>query len=351
MRVGIVGGLIGLLIFGSMLRESAGDPFIIAALAQDSELEAKLESELGREVWIRSDSGHDGKFFLIQAMDPFMASEFSIENMKPPRYRAQRMLYPTVAGLAGLAPLAVIPWLMGSLHILALGVGSAATARLAERRGISRWWGLAFALNPGVVSSLLVGGATTIGLALALWGVVELERDRSVRSGIYFAASLLARETLVLLVAGALLADLWKHRKLRLQLGLIAATPSIAWAIFLRFQIPLPDNSSTNGGIVAPLSGIRRAIRRWDDELGLLIFALLTILAVGICLWHAARTVDPFFVGCALFGALFVVLAPVVLREHFDYSRVVAPVYIGFALFVGLRLQPPAMPIRETTHP
>jgi hypothetical protein len=60
---------------------------------------AYAEDRLGT-VYLRGDQGHDGKFFFIQANDPWvLAPENNAAVLDRPLYRSQRMLYPVLAGL------------------------------------------------------------------------------------------------------------------------------------------------------------------------------------------------------------------------------------------------------------
>ena len=56
--------------------------------------------------------GHDGKYYFMQAMDPFFMSpeDHAAYLLDRPTYRAQRMVYPTLAGGFGLLPAQAISW-------------------------------------------------------------------------------------------------------------------------------------------------------------------------------------------------------------------------------------------------
>ena len=70
-----------------------------------------------------------------------------------------------------------------------MGAGSWGLGRLASSMGMSRWLGLAFVLNPGIIFELAIDGGSLLGWALAVWGLVAVnerqmdDRCRSVRRG------------------------------------------------------------------------------------------------------------------------------------------------------------------------
>ena len=64
---------------------------------------AHLESLVGGPVVLIDGTGHDGQYFFLQANDPWLLNPTEgLEFLDFPTYRAQRMLYPVVAGLGGL---------------------------------------------------------------------------------------------------------------------------------------------------------------------------------------------------------------------------------------------------------
>ncbi|MGI9610867.1 MAG: hypothetical protein ACR2NL_11310 [Acidimicrobiia bacterium] len=338
MRVGIVGALIGLAVFGAMLLEADGDPFVIVAVAEDSAIGDRIETEIGRTVIARPNPGHDGQFFLLQAVDPLVADPFTVEYMWPTRYRGQRMFYPLVVGVGGLVPMVAIPWTMAVLQILSYGLGAGAVGELAARRGLTRWWGLAFVLNPGMWGSLQIGGASTMALALCFAAVLQHDRGRYLWAGVIFALSLLTRETMVLMLAGVMFEDLIRYRTVRLQMFALAVVPSAAWAVFLRLQVP-DATGDTNGALGLPFNGFPEAVEVWQRSFDGLLFGVMTTVSAFVLLWRAVVARDVLISACAPFAALFLLLTPSVLRMSFDYSRAVAPVYVGVVIVIAFALR------------
>jgi hypothetical protein len=340
-RLFVVGSLIGALLFSAMLVESGGDPFVIAAVGQDGAVVRNLvEAELDRPVVVRPGPGHDGSLFLLQALDPFYLDDITAQTDRPV-YRGQRLVYPLLAGLGGSLPLAAIPWAMALIHILSFGIGVAATGRLVERQGHTPWWGLAFALNPGVWAGLHIGGAGTLALATGILGVLYTDQRRFGRAAAVFTASVLTREVMLLMVAGTVLQE-WR-RSGRLKVGLVIwpVTASAVLALYLRLQIVSSTDAGVTKNLGPPFVGLIEAAPYWARTPAGLLFALTTIAAVVIVVVVAIRTTELLPAATAPFAVLFVALTAAVANENFDYSRAIAPAYTAAVLVIAHHLPAP----------
>ena len=320
-----------------MLREAGGDPFIIVAIAEDSAVEALIVEDIGRAVINRPSPGHDGQFFFMQAIDPLVSDPFTVEHMWPTRYRGQRMLYPLLSGLGGTLPVSAVPWTMAALQVLAFGLGTYSTAALAARRGLSPWWGMAFAINPGIWGALQIGGASTLAIAVGLYAVLQADRGRFAVAGGVFALSLLTRETMVLMLLGCIAQQLVAERRFRASMFGLAVVPSILWAVFLRIQVP-NATGDTNGALGIPFNGFTEAWTVWQRT-DAVAFGVMTTLVLAAVVVSALTIRDLALWACAPFAALFFILTPSVLRMSFDYSRAIAPAYIGGALLLAVALK------------
>ena len=111
----VIAQVAGAIVAASLLRHD-GD---IAGLIKFGEgvnarvITEHVEDVLGREVATVEAGGHDGKFFFLQALDPlYLEPTEHAALLDRPTYRAQRMLYPLLAGVGGLASPAVTLWTM-----------------------------------------------------------------------------------------------------------------------------------------------------------------------------------------------------------------------------------------------
>ena len=290
---------------------------------------------LGEDVNFRAGRGHDGKFFFAQANDPFLlAPDDHAAVLDRPVYRSQRVLFPLLAGVGGILPPWGVVWGMLTLSVISIAAGTFATALVAQGMGASAWWGLAFGLNIGVISELLVGGAGHLGLALMMFGVAALQRSSIGWSIAAMTGAVLAREVLLIGVAGVAF-WLWRRSQPRWAL-LHVVVPSlavIAWGAYVRARIGWMTGISEVEEIGLPFSGFIGAARLWptspyDMMVGVTIITIL-ILFVRRFLVSPEWLVGYVAVG---FVPVAVLLTRQVWFSYFDITRAVAPVITAFLL-------------------
>ncbi len=194
--------VVGLLIFASSLLGFDGDLTALLKFGSDdptAALTAHAEAVLNRDVTSFGVQGHDGKYFFLQALDPlYLSPEEHAVHLDRPGYRAQRMLFPLVAGLGGLLPPETVLWSMPLVNIAAIALGTLGTARLAQRLGGSAWLGLAFTVNPGIVYSFIISGAGIVAFVCAVWGTLAVVDGCTRSAVVWFVATVLAREVTIL---------------------------------------------------------------------------------------------------------------------------------------------------------
>ena len=155
------------------------DPTLYTAFGEEATATRQYAEERLDQVYLRPEQGHDGKFFFVQANDPLVLNpEENASVLDRPLYRSQRMLYPLIAGGFGLLHPDGIVWALIAVNILAMGLGTLATGRLAESMGMSVWWGLTFTLNIGLISEMNIDGAGIVAAAAAFASVAFFLHDR-----------------------------------------------------------------------------------------------------------------------------------------------------------------------------
>ena len=331
-HVGAAGLLIAVAAFlFSLFGSYGGDVTGVLTVGDEwTGIQRHAEQELGREIHTREGLGHDGAFFFLQALDPlYLEPEEHAAEIFRPVYRAQRMAYPMIAGAGGLTPASWLPWTMVLTNILAFGLGTAGTARLSRRMGGSPWWGLAFALNVGVLFELDISGAGVLAFAAAIWGTVALEEDEPRRAIPWFVLAVLAREVMFLYLAGVLLLRWWRTGKLPFALGFWPALVAGLWAVYIRLRLD-PGDGVQEFGI--PLKGFIGAIPSWTDRPVDLVIVIALIVVMGGLLVRSIRT--PTYIGWGALG--FVLLAVLLSRQvwwrFFDITRATAPVITAYIL-------------------
>ena len=310
------------------------DATIFTAFGIDAPATLEYGERLLGEVDARSDLGHDGKFFFVQANDPwYLQPADHAVYLDRPLYRAQRMLYPVLAGGFGLFGPVTVVWAMVVVNVLGLAAGTYASALVSRGMGGSSWWGLAFGLNIGLLSEMLVGGAGIVGAAFVMFAVAALQRGHNGWALASTVAAVLSREVLLIAAVGFGW-WLWRRRE-RVQafrFVLICGVAVVAWAVYLRMRL------GWNGGVEEvqelglPFVGFVRAFELWGGR----PVNMVTGIAVMLLLLLFTRRVltKNWLVGWATFG--FVPLTLLFTRQvwfnYFDITRAVAPLITGFLL-------------------
>jgi len=300
------------------------------------------EERLG-PVFLRVDQGHDGKFFFVQANDPFlMEPESNARLLERPLYRSQRMFYPLVAGLGGLLAPDVIVWTLLVVNILAIGVGTWAIALIARTMGVSPWWGLSFVLNPGFISELIIDGAGIVAAAAAFAAVGCLLRHRLGFAILLLTVAALTREAMLLAALGSGL-WLWRNGKESRNATMIVAIPTAAvglWALYLRLRLGWDSGVSEVEEIGWPFVGFFQAVETWmsdplDLAIGVVLLTMLLVYAWRVLIYR--ELVGWAFLGFVGLGVLF---TEQVWENYFDITRAIAPVITAFVLLIAVSRHP-----------
>lgn len=343
-RATVLALVLAIVIHGLMLAKAGGDTFVFAALGEeDLVTTAHIRDVVGDNTALARDSlGHDGKFFLVQSWDPLYLTLDHAEHLDRPVYRGQRMFFPLLIGLGGLAPVGSVPLLMAITNILALTLGTLGTAKLCSRFGKNPMFGLAFLFNVGVLSEVSVGGAGIVAFALAVWGALAVEERRIGRAAVLFMFSALTREVMLLFVAGACLLELVRTRRIPFALGLPSALGVAGWGTYLRIRLDSGTGVDEVRELGLPLLGAFEAAGQWpDDGLGVVLF----MAAVAASLpWLIARSVvdaNALTWGAAGFAVLATLLTVFVWREPFDITRGIIPVFTALAVSAAPAWTPP----------
>jgi hypothetical protein len=251
------------------------------------------------------------------------------------------MLFPMIAGGFGFFPPGVVAWSMLVTNLLALGFGAFLAALLAQRWGGAAWLGLAVPLNIGLLFELDIGGAGIVAYVCCLAAVSALITERIGLASLLFAAAALSREVMLLFAIGVF--ALWWLEERRFVWSVLTA-PLLAtagWYVYVWYRL---EGISGVGGkptnFAPPFVGIVEAFRSWlGDPVDLLVnLTLLSIVVALVPLTLRSRL--PLAWGALPFIALATVLSVEVIREPFNFSRALAPVFtaIPFLIFGATRV-------------
>jgi hypothetical protein len=277
--VGLVGLVIGVVVVLQILIPYRMDATAFIALGEDSAaithyVLERLDDPVTRPL------GHDGKFFFIQANDPwFLDPEETAAVLDKPFYRGQRMLFPLIVGGFGAFPPEAIVWAMLVTNLLALGAGAWVTSALAARWGASPWFGLSVPLNIGLLFEIWIGGAGVVAIAFGLVALFALSRDRDAVGILLMAAAALTREVMIGFAAGVLVLDCIEGRRPRWRLVAVPLLAMAVWHAYLRLRLTGIQGLGASWFILElPFVGLARAVPRWTDTSDLVSTAAILIL-------------------------------------------------------------------------
>ena len=304
--------------------------------------------------------GYDGQWFHVLVHRPLAFRE-DARYMDAPRLRVQRILLPLSAWLLAFGRFEWVDPAYFALILVWLGAGVWWTARLAELRGASPLWGLAFLALPSSMSSIdrMLSDGPLVAAAAGFFCFAETRRWR--------AAWLLAmlapfiRETGLLLAAAACLVSLQQRRWRMLAAWAMAPGPFLVWLYSLR---DLPGSLSFHWkGFFA--SAIRQVVQpagypfepwvRWTlqgmDLASLAGFLAAVFLSLRL-FWRNRRRFDSERAFCRTTGAIFSAAALVLVHleprhawdDFYSYGRVFSPIFLVL-LLEGLEKGRPAAPL------
>jgi hypothetical protein len=334
--VGVIGITIGLYVTIPLL---AGNDWNASTLIKFPELQPDqlaYGNEMLGEVVPSGGDGHDGKYYFMQAMDPFyLEPESHAHLLDRPAYRAQRMVYPTLAGGFGLLPPVPTAWSLWIVNIAAMGIGGWLTARLAQDLGLSAWFGLAFVLNPGIVVSTLIDTAEVLALLFMLAGALFVLREQTGPAVTFLTLAALTRETMILATVGAI-AFIWHEKRSVPWAYSLPFVASGVWWAYLHMRLAGIDTAlQDTQAIGPPLKGFVDAMQRWLAEPGrevdLAMGVLLLVLSVSIA-WRAVRHRNLLLLMTAGFSLISVLMVKEVWNFYFDASRALVPLVTVYIL-------------------
>lgn len=195
--------------------------------------------DVRQSVLLLPDAGYDAQFQYFAMFDPLMR-RYATEPQKyrgvadSPPYRYGRIGFPLLARAVAGSRWRQYPATMVLLVWLSVGLAAFALSLIAQRDGASPAWGLLVLAIPGFWQSVRVTLPEPVAAAMLLFGYLFVLQRRIVLATLLFAASLLVRETgVVLVLAIALLTqarDLsWRSRALLVS----AALPIVLWRAYV----------------------------------------------------------------------------------------------------------------------
>lgn len=276
-----------------IMATAQGGPAYFLQLGPKSPGLATAREVLGDDVPTPVTDGHDGDFFWQLARDPLLRDDDGLSRtLDRPIYRAQRIAYPLLAAPWRAVGEQALLWGMVLTNVAAVGVGTYLVGRWSAERGGPGLLAYAFAFNPLAWLSVLFDlcdAVALLGLVGALYGF-----DRR-RPGLMVAGAVLgvlAKEPMLLGLAGAAL--LCRGRDLRERVLLVApaAVAAGAWRLYVLSRSALGTDPEVQEFTKVPFAAFRDAWRWgwWPErEWELAVVCLGLLLACLACIWLWAR--------------------------------------------------------------
>jgi hypothetical protein len=248
-------------------------------------------------------TGFDGQFYFRQARAP-ISTAHSVDGitLDLPALRSERIVYPLLAAALSFGRVALLPWSLIVVNVLAgvLLVGMA--ARIARAAGHAPLWGLVVLGYPGFVYTVGFDLSELAATALLAAGLLALMRERWALVAATWSLALLTRETAAVLPLAAFVVALVPTRQAgghRLHLALAGGVPLVVaaiWQIGLRQvfgSFPVTASGSKNIGL--PFEGLAGSASAFapttpDGLFRLISLAtLVVIVGVGVACLRTSR--------------------------------------------------------------
>ncbi len=295
--------------------------------------------------FVGDDAHYDGVYYYAIARDPLARGEAHL-LIDRASYHYGHPGYGWLGWVVsgGGQPRAV-PYALLVVSLLGLAVAGAGASVLARDLGLSPWWGLSVALNPGLLFAVTVDTSETVGIALALLAVLAWTRERWLWAGIAIAAGCFTKEPLLFVPAGLFAWEsFWLAAGRRpsdpvARLSALAVGPAlyIGWLEYCGYEFGVLPSSQINQ-LAFPPSGWLDTLHRaaamtqtGEAQIGMMTTALLVavggLLALGLV--RAVRMQGPL-------DPVFILLA--VLTFSTNWTVLLAPKDLirTIALQVGL---------------
>lgn len=193
------------------------------------------------ETYIHNNStGYDGQWYRLVAHDPFLARGYS-RYVDRPELRYRRILLPALAWTLAAGNPRFIDTAYFLLILFSVFLATAFASLWLPMRSLSPYWALLVPLLPGVLAfanRLTVDGALYAAICAAF---LAAHRGRTGAVWLALAAAALSRDLGLLLVAAFAFHALLSRRWPQAVLFLSAAVPTLAWYLFLDWNLPPAD--------------------------------------------------------------------------------------------------------------
>ncbi|MGA2012981.1 MAG: hypothetical protein ABSH51_20915 [Solirubrobacteraceae bacterium] len=286
--------------------------------------------------------GYDGQYFWALARDPLLLRDRTVAAFADQGFRLQRVAYPALAYLLAAGRPAAIPWVLLAINVIAVLGITVVVGGYARTRGRSEAWGLAAGLLPGFLFATMGDLSDVLAVSAMLCGLIMWRRRRCWWAAGLLSVAVLAREPMMLAVAGVALevgARAWQGGRLGAGARALAraawpacAVPVLAFAAWHAYiQLRYGGSTADPGTAFAlPFVAVWREAQRaahgasivhgaWD-----LTYLALMLLGIGASVELLRRGCSAPAIAAVLFSLSLLVLT---FGNDWSYTRLSAPLF------------------------
>jgi hypothetical protein len=201
---------------------------------------------------------------------------------------------------------------------------------------VSRWFGLAFTLNPGMLAALGIDGAEIVAFAALMVAVYLVMTERLGWAVFAMTLAALSRETMLIGVAG--LSAFWFHSHRQIPKALVIPwAVTSGWWLYAHWRLDEGLSQDTQA-LGLPLVGFFESCGHWTSEADrlpdMLLGVALVLVSIGIVV-RSVRKPSALAWSVAGFAVLGILLSEPVWTRYFDSSRAMAPVLTAYPLLIA----------------
>jgi len=272
-----------LLIYGLWLVSAYDTPYALATLGA-----RYVPNELIEFAY--SDEGYDGQSVYLIARYGWESEPF----IDVPAYRMQRMLLPVIGNVIASSDAILLIWVLFSVNVLAVGLGTYVLERLLQDANQSVWLSIGYSLSLGIFGSARLLTTEPLAYALALLGIWTMMRERYVWGTVFFALAILGKETAVFFPMAYGLHWLWQRWfTLAFGMGIFTLLPFALWQFVLYQQVG--EIGLGSGGELAtsfeivPFMGVIRILTEGSVEIFITLIPVIGLFVLLPTFWALWR--------------------------------------------------------------
>jgi hypothetical protein len=182
--------------------------------------------------------GYDGQYYFYIAHDPFI-QERTHDHIDFPAYRYQRILYPLAVWVFSFGHPPLIPWMMVTVNLGAVLLGTWFVLLLLRELGRSPWYALFFAGFWGFLLCLLRSLPEPLAMTFIILAVFYYFKGKLIPQILFLTLAALTQETTLLVSLSFFIYYLGKKNFRKALLCCLPPLAYFVWQgyIFLKFEI------------------------------------------------------------------------------------------------------------------